>query len=342
MQTIVPKVPGSAALWQDICKAEQVAPTSVQVQKFTQQRQHPDQPAGKPGGLHQCLDERWADADLSDAERNRCWPSSRSGVCPMPRRDCLPSMFDDLNSWYPIFVEFPALDDASITQFHPDSDRVNGIQNPILRVNVLGSLQAEIGIWQILARQKQIPGRQPEDLVAEGRSALLSRGQFKSSSSRPRANRSRLPGGSRRQCQSDAGSNGRSACRVRRRVIPRPCVFIRKCRARCGRYWTISIWFQWIRSLGSTTGWGKWSMALRLATACSSSRGICASSSCRGPFLRPVSVLHGHPYVYVNRHAELQVRTDLTKVIKTPGTPAQLEVARARLRSVSCATRWWD
>ncbi len=37
------------------------------------------------------------------------------------------------------------------------------------------------------------------------------------------------------------------------------------------------------------------------------------------------------PMVYVSRHAELQVRTDLTKVIKTPGTPAQLEAARAKL-----------
>jgi hypothetical protein len=35
--------------------------------------------------------------------------------------------------------------------------------------------------------------------------------------------------------------------------------------------------------------------------------------------------------VYVSRHAELQVRTDLTKVIKGPSTPAQLELARAKL-----------
>ena len=37
------------------------------------------------------------------------------------------------------------------------------------------------------------------------------------------------------------------------------------------------------------------------------------------------------PSVYISRHAELQVRTDLTKVIKAPGTPAQLEAARAKL-----------
>ena len=34
------------------------------------------------------------------------------------------------------------------------------------------------------------------------------------------------------------------------------------------------------------------------------------------------------PSVYINRHAELQVRTDLTKVLKAPGTPAQLDAAR--------------
>ena len=37
------------------------------------------------------------------------------------------------------------------------------------------------------------------------------------------------------------------------------------------------------------------------------------------------------PTVYVSRHAELQVRTDLSKVIRGPGTPAQLDAARARL-----------
>jgi hypothetical protein len=37
------------------------------------------------------------------------------------------------------------------------------------------------------------------------------------------------------------------------------------------------------------------------------------------------------PLVYASRHAELQVRTDLTKVIQSSGTPSQLEAARAKL-----------
>src|ERR1700689_4659115 len=37
------------------------------------------------------------------------------------------------------------------------------------------------------------------------------------------------------------------------------------------------------------------------------------------------------PGVYANRHAELQVHVDITKVIKTPGTRAQLDAARGQL-----------
>ena len=37
------------------------------------------------------------------------------------------------------------------------------------------------------------------------------------------------------------------------------------------------------------------------------------------------------PDVYTSRHAELQVRTDLTKVLKSPPTPSQLEASRGRL-----------
>jgi hypothetical protein len=37
------------------------------------------------------------------------------------------------------------------------------------------------------------------------------------------------------------------------------------------------------------------------------------------------------PGIYTSRHAELQIRTDLTKVLQTPGSTAQLEAARGRL-----------
>ena len=62
--------------------------------------------------------------------------------------------------WFSIFAEFPTLDDTSIAKFVSAADRVDGISNPVLRANSLGAFQGSIGLWQILARQGQIPNAQ--------------------------------------------------------------------------------------------------------------------------------------------------------------------------------------
>src|SRR5208282_2131163 len=69
----------------------------------------------------------------------------------------LASHFVELENWYPIFVEFPSLDENSIKRFVDTVDHLNGMGNPTLRANVMGAFQAELGVWQILARQRQIP-----------------------------------------------------------------------------------------------------------------------------------------------------------------------------------------
>jgi hypothetical protein len=69
----------------------------------------------------------------------------------------LSARFLEFSSWYPAFVEFPGLDDTSIAAFVDAADRINKIQDSTLRSNALGSFQAEVGLWQILARQGQIP-----------------------------------------------------------------------------------------------------------------------------------------------------------------------------------------
>ena len=84
----------------------------------------------------------------------------------------LSTKYVELCDWYPIFVEFPELNDASISDFVATADRINGIQNQALRSNALGAFQAEVGIWQILARQRQIARRRSEFLVARHGSAL--------------------------------------------------------------------------------------------------------------------------------------------------------------------------
>ena len=65
--------------------------------------------------------------------------------------------FLEFSSWYQVFAEFPTLDDTSISAFVDTADRINKIQDSTLRSNALGSFQAEVCLWQILARQGQIP-----------------------------------------------------------------------------------------------------------------------------------------------------------------------------------------
>ncbi len=69
----------------------------------------------------------------------------------------LADKFRDFSDQYKIFGEFPELSDASISLFLNVADHLGGLGNISLRGNALGTFQANVGIWQILARQGQIP-----------------------------------------------------------------------------------------------------------------------------------------------------------------------------------------
>jgi hypothetical protein len=64
---------------------------------------------------------------------------------------------------YLIFSEFEGLNDASITRFLGVVDAIDRTSNVTLRANALGIFQANVGLWQILARQGQIAPRDLND-----------------------------------------------------------------------------------------------------------------------------------------------------------------------------------
>jgi hypothetical protein len=74
--------------------------------------------------------------------------------------------FSQLSSWYLVFTEFPALGDPAIEEFLKATESIDRISNQPLRANTSGAFQATIGLWQVLARQGQIP---PEQLDASWR-----------------------------------------------------------------------------------------------------------------------------------------------------------------------------
>ena len=69
--------------------------------------------------------------------------------------ELLARRYDDYSDQYRIFSEFPELSDDSITQFLEVAQNLNNVPMGF-RANAFGTLQASVGIWQILARQGQI------------------------------------------------------------------------------------------------------------------------------------------------------------------------------------------
>jgi hypothetical protein len=75
----------------------------------------------------------------------------------------LAGKFADFSDQYLIFSEFPDLSDASITGFLSTATSLGKIPNKSLRGNALGTFQATVGLWQVLARQGQIPSAELDD-----------------------------------------------------------------------------------------------------------------------------------------------------------------------------------
>ena len=65
--------------------------------------------------------------------------------------------FSRYGQQYLFFTEWSALDDDSVLRFITIAGTIDRIANPIVRANALGIFQANVGFWQILARQGQIP-----------------------------------------------------------------------------------------------------------------------------------------------------------------------------------------
>src|SRR5258708_10392046 len=69
----------------------------------------------------------------------------------------------EFSDQYLVFSEFPDLHDASISAFLQVVTSLNGIPKNSLRGNAFGTFQASIGLWQIFARQGEIPGAALDD-----------------------------------------------------------------------------------------------------------------------------------------------------------------------------------
>jgi hypothetical protein len=69
----------------------------------------------------------------------------------------LAEKFSVFGDQYAMFSEFNDLDNSSITRFMSVAESLGHIHDRALRADAIGIFQAEIGLWQVLARQGEIP-----------------------------------------------------------------------------------------------------------------------------------------------------------------------------------------
>ncbi len=324
-----PEVPGDAALWQDVLNRQEKVNHLHFVSGYNRDTGDPDK----------LLDALAADSNISTESGPSQMYLTLSAIdsarapekhLPATTSRLLADRFVQLKEWYPIFVEFPPLEDASIKQFLITVDRVNGIPNAVLRSNVLGAMQAEIGIWQILARQGQIPAN---NLNASWQKTIGPYSDVGSNQQLFEAARNSLHSilvaatGKANLSQDQmvdllAGPvpNTPEGMRVHQELA-------RKIRSVLDDQRLVSV----DTLFGLYDGLGR----MEHGAAVDDSLLPLAAALREFEMPRPIFTAGERetwsPLVYTSRHAELQVRTDLTKVIKGPSTPTQLDAARAKL-----------
>jgi hypothetical protein len=244
--------------------------------------------------------------------------------------ELIASKFSQFNRWFSIFAEFSTLDDASVEKFIRAADEVEDIKTPTLRANALGAFQASAGLWQIFARQGQIPVEKQNSSwmnVVQPFAQVTSSAQLFDASRRSLQSLLVAVAGRPDLTQDEivdllAGppQATRDGQLVHRELAERVRTVLDD-----QRLVSLDTLFALYDGLGQLAH--ERSQAGRLLPLAEELR----------EFEMPRPIFTGSersawsPVVYSSRHTELQVRTDLTKVIQAPASQAQLEAARGKL-----------
>jgi len=245
----------------------------------------------------------------------------------------LASHYSQLSSWYLIFTEFPSLNDEAIARFITVADSIDKLSDQALRGNAMGAFQANIGLWQILARQGEIPVAQLDSswqnligpfakITSSPQLFDSTRGSFESllqtATGKPGASQDEmvdLLAGPQQQKSDGQQVHAAIAGRIRAVLNDQRLV-------------SLDTLFALSDGLDEMAqGHPANDRLLPLAEELRDfdlPRQIFSKSE----------KIDWAPRMNSGRHAELQTKIDLTKVIKVHGTRAQIEAARGQLTSM--------
>jgi hypothetical protein len=151
-----PHVPGGVAVWKEILRQKSDSKLVRDWGKRANRMSTPEQLLQAMFALSRATTDSGplqaylmlSELDMRRSEQHRLTPETVK---------LLARKFELFSDQYRVFAEFPELTDGSMEMFLDVANSVDHIDNTALRGNALGTLQANLGIWQILARQGQIP-----------------------------------------------------------------------------------------------------------------------------------------------------------------------------------------
>jgi hypothetical protein len=240
--------------------------------------------------------------------------------------------FEEFSDQYRIFSEFQELSDASIVQFLETAEALGNLPNPV-RGNALGTFQANIGIWQILARQGQISNLQLNDSwqqVIKPFAKIRSAAQLYDAGRASLAELFRFPTGEAKVSQDEiiellAGP--RQTIAEGMKIHRELAIGIRSV-LDGQRLVSLDTLFTLGDAL-TQKGQGK-----SLSDYVIHRAGEMREFEMPRPIFTSGERTEWAAGIYNNRHTEVQMRTDLIKVLKSPApSHAQLEEARGQLAS---------
>lgn len=242
------------------------------------------------------------------------------------------SKFSKFGDQYLIFSEFPSLDDASIAAFINTAEHLDGISNHYVRGNAMGMFHSNVGIWQILARQGQIPKKElnaswqrvikpfanvssSTGVFDAGREAL--KDLLMASTGKPNASQDEiilLLAGPRQTTPEGQRMHQEMAARIRSVLDAQRLVSL-----------------DTLIQLGDNLH--------EVAQVKSRAPGLTLLAGDLREFEMPQPIFKKSEReewgagIYNNRHTDLEMQTDLSKVIKSPTSDQQLAEARGQLAS---------
>ena len=324
-----PHVPGNLEVWKDLPKQMTDAKVIRDWNKRSRGWKRPDQLVEALAASSRVpMDDGPLQIYLTMSELDRVRPPERHLSAPTVRM--LVARYSQFGRWYMIFSEFPQLGEDSITRFVNVADAIDGIPHLSLRGNTLGAFQANVGLWQILARQREIPRDQWNaswQKTIEPFAKVSSSPQLLDAAHNSLGALVFAASGKRGWSQDDvvdllAGP-------------PQSTADGRRMHAELAGRMRSVLDDQRLVSLDTLFALSDGLQQMQHGAAVGNSL-VPLAEDLHG-FELPQQIftssekIEWAPTIYSSRHAELQIKTDLTKTLKTPASHAQLEVARGQL-----------